>query len=237
MSLGQCCVTTFKHEGTSTGKIATVAGVRSYVAGADNGFDKVVVILTDIYGPELINTQLLADQFAELLKAQVLVPDLFDNDPYNPDSGIELQDWVKNHTVEGSKKFTKTFLENLTKGASPKEIFGVGYCYGAPMVLDNLVEGGFFKLGAVAHPSFTTPEEYGKVAHPLLVASAPDDFLFVPELRTKAIEVLTANKTWFLVNLFEGAPHGFAVRGDLSQPKVKFAKEKTFTDMVLWFQQ
>ena len=237
MSLGKCCVTTFKHEGTSTGKITTVAGVESYVAGAENGFDKVVVILTDIYGPKLINTQLIADQFAEQLKAQVVVPDLFNNDPYNPESGIELMDWLKNHGIEGSKKFTKTFLENLTKESSPKEIFGVGYCYGAPLVLENLVEGGFFKLGAIAHPSFTTPEEYSKVAKPLLISSAPDDELFVPELRTKAIEVLTTNKTWFLVNLFEGAPHGFAVRGDLSQPKVKFAKEKAFADVVLWFQQ
>lgn len=89
--------------------------------------------------------------------------------------------------------------------------------------------------GAIAHPSFTVPDEYAKVVRPLHIASAPDDQLFTPELRNKAIDVLTANKTWFNIDLFEGAPHGFAVRGDLSNPRVKYAQEKAFLDQVLWF--
>lgn len=236
MSLSKCCATVFKHEGASSGKMTEVAGLKSYVAGTENGFEKVVVIVTDIFGPELINTQLRADQFAEELKAQVIVPDLFNGDPYAPEKG-ELAGWLEGHSVDGSRKLVREFLEKLTKETSPKEIFGVGYCYGAPAVLENLSEGGFFKLGAVAHPSFLNSQIVGKVVRPLLISTAPDDYLFTPELRTETTKILTENKVWFQMDLFEGVPHGYSVRGDISNPKVKYAMEKTFMDQIVWFQK
>jgi len=36
---------------------------------------------------------------------------------------------------------------------------------------------------------------------------------------------------------FEGCTHGFAVRGDLSDPKVKAGKEGAFRASVLWFKK
>jgi dienelactone hydrolase len=39
----------------------------------------------------------------------------------------------------------------------------------------------------------------------------------------------------YQINLFGGVAHGFAVRGDLSKPLNKYAKEQAFLQAVSWF--
>ena len=48
------------------GKWELIGGVNSYVAtpAIDYPKDKVVLLLTDVFGPQLVNAQLLADDFA-----------------------------------------------------------------------------------------------------------------------------------------------------------------------------
>jgi hypothetical protein len=47
------------HEGTPTGKIETIGGVRNYVAtpSVEHPEDKVLLFLTDVFGLDLINAQ------------------------------------------------------------------------------------------------------------------------------------------------------------------------------------
>jgi dienelactone hydrolase len=37
--------------------------------------------------------------------------------------------------------------------------------------------------------------------------------------------------------LYSGVEHGFAVRGDLKNPQIKFAKEAAFLQAVQWFDE
>jgi hypothetical protein len=48
-----------EHEGTPAGKIETIGGVRSYVAtpSGEHAKEKVLLLLTDIFGLELVNGQ------------------------------------------------------------------------------------------------------------------------------------------------------------------------------------
>ena len=39
------------------------------------------------------------------------------------------------------------------------------------------------------------------------------------------------------INLFSDVEHAFAVRGDLSKPRAKFAKEQAFLQAVQWFDE
>ena len=41
----------------------------------------------------------------------------------------------------------------------------------------------------------------------------------------------------YQINLFSDVVHGFAVRGDLSKPRQKFAKEQAFLQAVHWFDE
>jgi hypothetical protein len=48
-----------EHEGTPAGKIETIGGVRSYVATPSGEYakEKVLLLLTDVFGLELVNGQ------------------------------------------------------------------------------------------------------------------------------------------------------------------------------------
>jgi dienelactone hydrolase len=45
-----------------------------------------------------------------------------------------------------------------------------------------------------------------------------------------------AGQPW-QINLFSGVSHGFAVRGDLSQKRNKFAKEQAFMQAAAWLKE
>lgn len=65
--MGACCAQGFKHEGEAVGRIETIAGVKTYIsdppAGA-TGPKKIILYLSDVFGPFYINAQLLQDYFA-----------------------------------------------------------------------------------------------------------------------------------------------------------------------------
>ena len=54
--------------------------------------------------------------------------------------------------------------------------------------------------------------------------------MFPPEASAKADEILGGGKfaPGYKREYFDSCPHGFAVRGDLSDPKVKAGKEGSF---------
>ena len=79
------------HEGTPLGNFETVHGLRTYVSNPkDTSSGKVdtVVFLHDIFGPDLVNTKIVADEWAGQ-GYKVLMPDLFDNDPV-PDKYLKV---------------------------------------------------------------------------------------------------------------------------------------------------
>lgn len=41
----------------------------------------------------------------------------------------------------------------------------------------------------------------------------------------------------YQMTLYSGVEHGFAVRGDISKPDIKFAKEAAFLQAVQWFDE
>lgn len=63
------------------------------------------------------------------------------------------------------------------------------------------------------------------------------DQQFPPEASAQADEILGSGKfsPGYKREFFDGCTHGFAVRGDLSDPKVKAGKEEAFKAAVEWF--
>jgi hypothetical protein len=71
------------HEGIPTGNFETVHNLRTYVSNpkeASSGKQDTVIFLSDIFGVDLVNTILVADEYAGQ-GYRVLLPDFFDNDP------------------------------------------------------------------------------------------------------------------------------------------------------------
>jgi len=64
---------------------------------------------------------------------------------------------------------------------------------------------------------------------------AESDYIFTVEKRHESEEILKGTGVPWQINLFSGVEHGFAARGDISKPVIKFAKEQAFYQAVQWF--
>lgn len=214
------------------GKHEPVYDLDTYVTGTSS--TRIIVILTDIHGYKLNNVLLLADQFSKC-GYKVLIPDILKNDPYDASKG-ELSTWIQSHTNEITKPIVDGFLGPLRKDVGADTFIGViGYCFGAKYAVQQLAESGFADAGAIAHPSFVSMDEVAQIKKPIIISAAQTDPIFPPELRHQTEAKLVEIGARFQIDLFSGVSHGFSVRGDILDPVVKYAKEKTLTDQVLFF--
>ncbi|KAK6201242.1 dienelactone hydrolase [Scheffersomyces amazonensis] len=233
-----CCAIKFDHEGESVGSLKTVAGLHSYVTGESFGNEKVIIILSDIFGLALKNNLLLADYLSSLGSIQVIIPDILGGDAVESIEKFDRTTFFGAHGPHVTTPIVNEFLTKFRAEYKPSKLFGIGYCFGAYFTIENLAEGGLLDAGAVAHPSMVSEVLVQNLAKPLLISSGEADAAFTPELRELTIKILSEKKDvrWQL-DLFQGAPHGYAVKGDLSQPNIKYAKEKTAADQIYWFNQ
>ncbi|EGV63436.1 hypothetical protein PSN45_004282 [Yamadazyma tenuis] len=227
-----CCTQVIHHEGTPAGTFTTVGGLDTYTTGDEHGNSHVLVILTDIFGYKLNNTLLVADELARLGKYRVLIPDILNNDPFEK----WVLYWFLWHRPGITTPIVDGFLSKMKQELNPKFIGAIGYCFGAKFAIPNLTETGLVDAAAVAHPSLVKESEVARITKPILISIGADDKSFSVKLRHKTEEIL-ANKPdlQWEIKLFSGVPHGYAVRGDITIPQVKYAKEKTILDQINFF--
>ncbi|KAJ7087618.1 dienelactone hydrolase endo-1,3,1,4-beta-D-glucanase [Mycena belliarum] len=230
------------HDGTPEGKIETIGGVECYVGTptADFPKDKVLLLLTDIFGLTLVNSQLLVDDFAKN-GFKTILPDYLHGDPVPADAMIgtdfDLGKWFAGHGTADTRPLLDKVIAALK--ADGVTTFGaVGYCFGGRYVFD-LACDGVISAAATAHPSLlqipADPEKYVATAKaPLLINSCTFDSYFPIEAHAQTDKIFEGFAPGYKREHFEGCTHGFAVRGDLSDPKVKAAKEAAFTATVEW---
>jgi dienelactone hydrolase len=72
-------------------------------------------------------------------------------------------------------------------------------------------------------------------AHFFPISSEEIDDIFTRELRHQSEDILVKTQQPYQINLFSGVSHGFAVRGDLTVPQNRFAKEQAFLQALAWF--
>jgi len=242
MSFCDACISGVRHEGTPTGKVEEINGVKTYVALPETDYpkNKAILFLPDIFGLELPNAQLLADDFA-INGFQVYLPDYLNGDPVPADflgGKFDLNAWFPNH---GQDK-TRPTLDKVIAGLKARGIteFGAtGYCFGARYVFDLAFEGAI-KAAVVSHPSLLQVEDlekYAKTNVPLLINSCEVDEQYPAEKQAKGDEILGDGKfaPGYLRTYWPGCTHGFVVRGDVSDPKVKAGREGAFKATVEWF--
>ncbi|KAK2462237.1 hypothetical protein APHAL10511_005733 [Amanita phalloides] len=248
MSFCEDCVKGVRHEGTPTGKWENIGGVECYVAtpAGDYPADKVVLFLADIYGPQLPNAQLLVDDFANN-GFKTVAPDYLNGDPAPadgmfPGSTWQISDWIPNHLAEQTRPPLDKVIAAL-KEQGVKKFGATGYCYGGRYVFDLAFEN-VIDASVVSHPSLLKSpadlEKYFSASKvPLLINSCTVDGQFPIEAQAKADEIFGNGKfaPGYKREYFDGCTHGFAVRGDLSNPQVKAGKEGAFKSAVQWFKK
>ncbi|KAK7418460.1 hypothetical protein QQX98_003952 [Neonectria punicea] len=243
---GQCCSVGVRHEGEPTGKFIKIGNnIDAYIATppADKAHQHAgIVYVPDIFGI-WVNSQLMADQFAANGYTCV-IPDFFNGDQVaNPrPDGFDVMAWIAGGST-GDNPHTEAHIDPVVLAgvAALRErgitkVGAVGYCFGAKYVVrnfkDNIIDVGF-----LAHPSFVTEEEFAAITGPLSMAAAQTDSIFPLEKRIESEKILGKSGLPWQINLFSGVEHGFAVRGDLTSPVQRFAKEQAFFQAVAWFDE
>jgi len=238
------CIKGVRHEGELTGKLEYIADIECYIAtpNVDYPKDTVLLFLPDAFGLPLNNNKLLSDDFANN-GFKVVMPDIYNGDPV-PDvvltSGkFDTQGWLSQHDNAQTRPVIDKVIDAL-KAQGVANFVAVGYCFGARYVFDLAFER-LIKVAAVAHPSFLkVPEDldrYAKEAKaPLLINACEFDQAFPLAAQEQADSILGKGDfaSKFKQLHWEGCTHGFAVRGDMSDPKVKAGKEGAFTSTVEW---
>ncbi|KIV94431.1 hypothetical protein PV10_02198 [Exophiala mesophila] len=240
-----CCLSGSIHSGESKGKVEQIEGVDTYVVEPDtktaNGH--VLLFFPDAFGLH-INSFLMMDAFAAR-GFLTLGVDYFLGDPVWKYSKTPLNDpnfnfpaWKDKHyskSEEVGAKWVKSVQAKYGKAGAVK-FACIGYCWGARFVCGQLSKGGICKVGAIAHPSFMSESHLYGVDEPLFFSVPNTDQLFLPESRSRAIEIMTKRSKRFNMQIFSDVGHGFASRAFLSDPYEKWAKEQSFKSFVEWFE-
>lgn len=237
LTISPCCLKTIDHEGTAIGQYKTIGGLDTYQTGAEFGDDKIIVILTDIFGYKYNNNRLVADELSKKGKIQVLVPDILMNDPI-----ADIQDymsradaWRAKHTVEATSAIIRGFLNEVKSSLNPSFIGGIGHCFGAKYVVLELAANGLLSVGGIAHPSNLQVEDIEAITKPLVISAAEVDQAYPAELMSKSIEILNKNNIHYQLTVFQGTSHGYAIRGDPTDGKIRYAQAKTIVDQIDFF--
>ncbi|KAG9315938.1 dienelactone hydrolase [Chiua virens] len=235
-----CCWTGIRHTGIPQGRIEPLGGLDTYIAVPSaetihGSPKKVLVFFADAYGPLFINNKLLQDYFALQGESLWLCAR---RTVAKRELRIHHQDkvaWSLEALGTAVQAFPTWFeAVKLTYGTETTKYVAVGYCFGAPFVLDLATEGSIV-AGAVAHPGFLEERHFQALNKPLLLSCAEDDFTFPLDKRRRAEDILVSNKSTYFFQVFSGVSHGFAVRGDPSVPHARWAKEESACGITEWF--
>uniref|UniRef100_A0A060T8W7 ARAD1C32978p n=1 Tax=Blastobotrys adeninivorans TaxID=409370 RepID=A0A060T8W7_BLAAD len=149
--------------------VLSETGTEVYVTKSESKAKKLAILLTNSLGLASVNNLRLADQYAEVLKFPVVVPDLFDKDPIpidreqavnqvsepadsssllasfkvkaaNTVKGFLDEMWLAKHTYERTAPQLSATIAEIVEVFKPEMVAVIGYSFGGRYVL-NLLEG------------------------------------------------------------------------------------------------
>ncbi|KAF7311830.1 Dienelactone hydrolase [Mycena indigotica] len=251
-----CCLEGYPHTGSPKGEFIHIAEVNTYVTRppSKSQENRVILYFPDVWGIDVFqNGQLLCDYFAAS-GFLVLAMDYFRGDPVtrylktqgNPttEPGFDFQAWTDKHQAFAQVAVPKWIAEVKEKyGGADTKYACVGYCFGAPYVMDALSEAtDWVSVGAFGHPAFLNESHFTKCSRPLLLSCAETDHTFPAESRHRAEAILTeraqqhqVQSLRFQIQLFSGVSHGFCLRGNMENAWERFTKEESANGIVRWF--
>ncbi|KAL5493012.1 hypothetical protein ACEPAI_4460 [Sanghuangporus weigelae] len=235
---GDACCRGVQHSGEPRGKIEKIAGVETYIAEPPQGQKSKGVILfyADVWGSMFINNKLIQDFFAAQGFTVVGI-DYFFGDPvyiHTGEEGFDRPAWMAKSKAQAREYEPKWFEAIKERYGQDTNYYAVGYCFGAPFVLEAGASGKIV-AGAVAHPAFLTETHFQDVKAPLMLSCSEIDHTFPVEFRRRAEDILVEKKHDYFFQVFGGVEHGFAVRGDPNVPIQRWAKEESARGIVAWF--
>ncbi|KAF2398941.1 alpha/beta-hydrolase [Trichodelitschia bisporula] len=232
------CPSGLINSGEPSGSVRTLGGVRTYMSPApNNASTHAILFLPDIFGIDVPASRLVADSMARA-GYLVAMPDILLGDPRTavPAPGFNQTAWSARHTPQATDGVIEAAVKGL-RDMGVKQIGAVGYCFGGRYVVRFLAKGRGVDAGFLAHPSGVEKGEWESVSGAVSVAAAETDSAFPAAKRHEAEDVLKGKAVPYQVTLYSGVEHGFAVRGEVTDKKKRFAKEGAFLQAIRWFDE
>ncbi|KAI0370129.1 alpha/beta-hydrolase [Pilatotrama ljubarskyi] len=234
---GDCCRKTVQHVGEPRGTVEKIANVETYVARPPDGAGgKIILFFADVFGALYVNSKLLMDYWAEN-GYLVLGLDYFEGDSYafhKDEQDFDMPAWIKEKQARAAALLPPWIDAVRQQYGSEKKYTCVGYCFGAPYVMD-CVKTDWIAAGAFAHPAFLNEDHFKGVKQPIMLSCAEIDHTFPVESRRRAEDILVDQKAMYFIQVFASVKHGFALRGDPNVPAERWAKEESARGVLNWF--
>jgi len=232
-----CCATGFLHTGTPSGETIQLAELSTYIARPKEPTNKIVLFFSDVYGPFFVNNSLLIDWFA-LQGYLVVAVDYFEGDPIHiarEREGFNVDEWIGIKHLR-AKATTPSWVDAVmsTFGNANTTYVTVGYCFGAPFVMD-ICATDKVRAGAFAHPALLNEDHFKNLKQPLFLSCSETDATFASEARHRSETILAEIKALYHYQLFSGVQHGFALRGNMEVENERWAKEESARSIVRWW--
>ena len=200
----------------------------------------VVIYSTDIFGYRFANNRQNADQIAAG-GFHVVVPDMFDGEAVTAEQlkekGMQWvqTEWIARNPREQRVAVHEHVVNAIRQQSAVDSVQAVGFCFGAPGVL-QLYEKGLASAGVVAHPSGFTKDNAGRCNKPTLFNCAENDQAFTPDIRQQWEQTLKDGNVPCKFVDYPGTKHGFAVRDDGSAVGVA-ARQRAIEETIAWLKQ
>ncbi|GAY68793.1 hypothetical protein CUMW_266940, partial [Citrus unshiu] len=231
MSDPQCCANPpTLNPTTGGGHVENLGGLNTYVNGSPHS-KLAVLLVSDVY--DALNLRKLADKIAAA-GFYVAVPDFLHGDPYVPNAGRTLQDWIKDHGTDKAFEDAKPVIQAI-KSKGITAIGAAGFCWGAKVAV-QLAKQEFIQAAVLLHPSFVTVDDIKTVEVPTAVLGAEFDQISPPALVKQFEEVLTAkSEVDGYVKIFPKVSHGWTVRYNVEDKSAVKCAEEAHQNMLEWF--
>ena len=242
------CLQGSLDEGTPVGRESVVADLPTYITGTTaSNSDKCILFITDVFGWHLPNARLLADAYARESGIPCHVPDFLFNDAIDfqvlqeakkdpVKMGEMFGAWKVKHTPEMTMPAMVKYVEAL-HGQGVKKIAAIGYCWGGKYSV-LLAKQGLIEAYVACHPSMLdVPDDFQNWTTntvPGLFLCPEDDHGFDLEHRKQVAELKRDTVT---IKLWKGVHHGFAIRGDPSNPVEMKAKTEAAQEAIAFFKK
>ncbi|ESW26157.1 hypothetical protein PHAVU_003G095600 [Phaseolus vulgaris] len=215
------------------GNVTNIGGVNCYVSGCSLSVIAILLV-SDVYGFKAPLLRKIADKVGDS-GYYVVVPDLLNDDPFNPKDLKRPNDvWKKDHEPAKGFESAKPIIEAL-KSIGVSSMGAAGFCWGSKTVT-GLGTAQLTQASVLLHPSYITVDDVRGVKTPIAILGAEHDSLSPPELVKEFKHVLDAKpEVESFVKIFPNASHGWALRYDPTNPKALNEAEAAHKIMIDWF--